>query len=84
MNESELRQLVWRSRRGLLELDLLLAPFVQNELPRLDSAGLEAFREVLLLPDHELWSCLNGKVACLDARLVPMIERIRATQQSQF
>lgn len=78
MDEAELKRLIWRARRGLLELDLQLAPFAQNVLPVLGAEEQELFRDVLLLPDNDLLDYLNGKVCCPDGRLAPMIERIHA------
>lgn len=80
MDDQELKRLLWRSRRGLLELDLQLGPFAQSMLPMLNPDEQEVFRDVLLLSDNDLLDYLNGKVCCPDARLAPMIERIRATQ----
>lgn len=36
MNEVELKKIWWHSRRGMLELDLLLLPFVTNKLEDMD------------------------------------------------
>lgn len=32
-DETELKRLYWHSRRGMLELDVLLVPFVQEVYP---------------------------------------------------
>ncbi len=34
--QSELNRLFWQSRRGMLELDVLLVPFVKEVYPDLD------------------------------------------------
>ena len=49
-------RLRWRSRRGMLELELLLKPFVERLLPELDAAGVDAFS---LLLDAEDWDIFN-------------------------
>ncbi len=82
MDEIELKRLIWRSRRGLLELDLQLAGFVRDVLPSLTINEQEIYRDLLLVSDNDLLDYLNGKVACHDVRLIPMIERIRAAQQA--
>ena len=82
MDEIELKRLVWRSRRGLLELDLQLAGFVRDVLPKLAAQEQEIYRDLLLVSDNDLLDYLNGKVACPDAGLAPMIERIRAARQA--
>lgn len=81
MDDVHLKRLVWRSRRGLLELDLQLERFVAEVLPTLDDAALAEFENVLLLPDNDFLDYLNGKADCPDERLKPMLARIRAAQQ---
>ncbi|BCL75061.1 hypothetical protein JHS3_07970 [Jeongeupia sp. HS-3] len=81
MDEVELKRILWRSRRGLLELDLQLECFVAQVLPTLSDAELALYGEVLLLPDQDFLAYVNGASACPDAQLVPMIERIRAAQR---
>lgn len=81
MDDVHLKRLVWRSRRGLLELDLQLERFVAEVLPTLDDAALAEFENVLLLPDNDFLDYLNGKADCPDGRLKPMLARIRAAQQ---
>lgn len=82
MDELELKRMVWRSRRGLLELDLQLAGFVRDVLPTMDADGQTVYRDLLLVSDNDLLEYLNGKTVCPDARLVPMIERIRASRRT--
>lgn len=77
IDAAEKKRLVWRSRRGLLELDLQLERFVREALPVLGEADLLIYRDMLLLPDNDLLDYLNGTAECPDLRLVPMIEQIR-------
>lgn len=46
-------------RRGLQELDLILGAFADAQLGHLDEAGLDAFEELLNIPDNDLfdWLC---------------------------
>ena len=46
---------MWKCRRGLLELDLVLTRFLERQVPGLSSAELAAFDELLDYPDTELW-----------------------------
>lgn len=82
MDENELKRMIWRSRRGLLELDLQLERFVREVVPNMPLAELEIYRDLLLLADNDLLDYLNQKANCPDARLAPMIERIRVAQQN--
>lgn len=78
-DSAQIKRLAWRSRRGLLELDLQLERFVCEQLPQLDEVSQSIYRDVLLLPDLDLLDYLNGKTLCPDPRLQSMIERIRQT-----
>lgn len=45
---------IWRSRRGLLELDLLLRPFVENRYDALSCLQKRSLHEMLNLDDVQL------------------------------
>ncbi len=55
-----LERIRWRSRRGLLELDIVLGRFIEREYARLDEAGQQAFEELLDMPDNSLWDMIMG------------------------
>ncbi|MGL4995924.1 MAG: succinate dehydrogenase assembly factor 2 [Deefgea sp.] len=78
MDEVELKRIIWRSRRGLLELDLQLERFVVDVLPTLSEPDLAVYEQVLMLPDWDFLEYVNGKSVCPDAQLAVMIERISA------
>ncbi|MCY3626772.1 MAG: succinate dehydrogenase assembly factor 2 [Gammaproteobacteria bacterium] len=48
------RRMLYRSRRGMLELDLLLVPFVENRFENLASAQQQLVEQLLNLEDIEL------------------------------
>ncbi|XZG68797.1 FAD assembly factor SdhE [Chitinibacteraceae bacterium HSL-7] len=79
MDETEKKRVIWRSRRGLLELDLQLQRFVATGLPQLTDQEWDLYRELLQLPDNDLLDILNERVECRDTRLVPVIKRIQAS-----
>jgi antitoxin CptB len=63
VNESEAvvrRRLRWRCRRGLLELDLLLARFLDRGYECLDRGQRAAFERLLTVDDNTLLAYLNG------------------------
>ena len=64
----------WRSRRGLLELDLVFERFV----PTLREDELASFTELLELPDNDLWDIVSGRSDEYDARFDPIVARLRA------
>jgi antitoxin CptB len=57
MSEEHSR-LRWRCRRGMLELDLLLQPFLENGYGELDESEQKLFLALLELPDQELFENL--------------------------
>ena len=57
----------WQCRRGLLELDLVLAKFLDRHLEILSPAELATFKQLLDYPDNDLWDFLNGKMPPPDA-----------------
>jgi antitoxin CptB len=67
----------WASRRGLLELDLLLSPFVAEAFSDL-SADLRAdYRELLFQDDQDLLEWIMGRTDITDARFSDIVGSIR-------
>ena len=58
LSEVELRRLRWRSRRGLLENDLILERFLSREGDALDRSSAAALTRLLELGDNELLDLL--------------------------
>lgn len=73
-----LERLRWRSRRGMLELDLILTRFLQAKLETLSQEEIGIFDDVLRLSDNDFLDLLMGRAECLDQRIKPMINMIRA------
>ena len=57
----DLERVLWRSRRGMLELDLLLVDFARTRYAHLDEAQQEAYRELLREDDWVLLDWLRGR-----------------------
>ena len=72
-------RLMWKCRRGLLELDLVLTQFLERQVADLSSAELAAFDELLDYPDTELWDVVSGRSERFDPRLGGIVSRLRAT-----
>ena len=74
--EFELNRLRWRSRRGMLELDLLLLPFFDDVFLELSDAEQQAFRRLLEHDDPDLlfWFSQKGKSA--EPELQALVDRI--------
>jgi antitoxin CptB len=75
--------MLWRCRRGLLELDLLLESFVRQHYETLTPAQLQAFDRLLDFPDNELWDVVTGKAHNDDASLQPVLSLLRQVNISQ-
>ena len=58
---SELDRIRWQCRRGMLELDLVLGRFVEQDLAGLAPAELETFRQLLEEPDPRLLAWVMGQ-----------------------
>lgn len=56
---SERNRVLWRCRRGTLELDLILARFVERHYGRLEPEQRRQFGDLLALPDPELWDLVS-------------------------
>jgi antitoxin CptB len=74
----ETERLRWRSRRGLLELDLVFERFFAGDFRRLDDAGLGALDRLLKMPDNDLLDMVMGRKPCEDARLAPIVHMLQA------
>ncbi|HQT25408.1 MAG TPA: succinate dehydrogenase assembly factor 2 [Burkholderiales bacterium] len=64
----------WRSRRGMLELDILLSAFLERH--DLDEAQQRAYLALLEYPDMQLWDIISGE-AVADAAENAIVELIR-------
>ena len=67
-------RLYWKCRRGLLELDLVLARFV----PTLRDEDCQPLSALLDLPDNDLWDIICGRSEAYDRRFQETVARLRA------
>lgn len=79
MEASEaLNRLRWRcTRRAMLEMDLLLGKFLDENFSGLNPAQAEAFVVLADLEDLELWPLINGSVECKDATQMEVVAMLR-------
>lgn len=73
----ELSRLRWRCRRGMLELDLLLQPFLDSGYEELDEAEQRGFLQLLELPDQDLFEQLMEIKEPEEKELSRVITKIR-------
>ena len=74
----------WASRRGLLELDLLLGPFVEEVFPLLDGDLQEAYRALMSCDDQDILNWIMDRAPISNASLAPIVIRIREHNGSKL
>ncbi len=72
------RRLLWRCRRGMKELDLLLERFARNHLAVADAEARALFERFLELPDPLLADYLLGDASPADPGLAQLVSSITA------
>ena len=78
MDDRVLERLRWRSRRGLLELDLVFERFWKGEGARLSDTEVAALERLLQLPDNDLLDLVMGRAHAGEGELAAMVEKLRA------
>lgn len=78
MNSSakEKAKLKWACRRGMLELDVLFMPFVDEAWEQLSEDNKQIFERLLTCQDPELFAWFMGHEECEDSELRSMVELI--------
>lgn len=75
--DAEAGRLRWRSRRGMLELELALQPFVRRRLAGLSALDRERFARLLEYDDWDLFEWLHGRGEVPEADLAALLGTIR-------
>jgi antitoxin CptB len=76
--EKRLNRLKWACRRGMLELDVLFLPFVEQGFPDLNDEGKLVFERLLTCDDPDLFAWFMGHQTCEDKELAGMVDHILA------
>jgi len=76
--DAEARRLLWRCRRGMKELDVLLERFARRELPGASPGQRQVLGRFLELPDPMLVDYLLGQAIPPDPELADLVRRIAA------
>lgn len=71
------KKLLWHSRRGMWELDILLVPFAEKQLPKLDAEDQRLYEKLLTEEDQDLFACLVERVQHPDQQIQSIISKIR-------
>jgi len=81
----ELKRLAWQSRRGMLELDVLLTPFLEEVYPGLPKADQENYKKLIDCEDQDMFSWFMQTVEPEDPeinKIIKMILKHRASTHS--
>jgi len=76
MSEEELRRMRWAARRGMLELDLVLEPFVNARYLALNETDRAVFRRLMECEDQELFGWLLQRGEPEDEELAGIVRTI--------
>ena len=77
--DPEARRLLWRCRRGMKELDLLLERFARSELPHAGPEQRRTLDQFLDLPDPLLVDYLLGQAIPPEPALATLVLSIRTS-----
>lgn len=70
-------RLFWASRRGMLELDLVLLPFLENVYDNLDEADQQRYVQLLESEDQDLFAWFLRREDPSDPELMRIVQIIR-------
>jgi len=84
LNETELKRQIWHSRRGMLELDVLLEPFAREVLPSLEAEQQDVYVRLLAQQDPDLFAWFMGHDKSDDEELVAMVKQVQQYAASGF
>lgn len=71
-----LARLKWACRRGMVELDVLLLPFVEQAFDSLTFNEQEIFERLLTCDDPDLFAWFMGHQKCADPDFAKMIQKV--------
>lgn len=72
-----LHKLRWRCRRGTLELDLMLARYLEQRYQNVNQSKQQTFLRLLELEDNELLRYLLSDCQPLDTEFADLISEIK-------
>ncbi len=63
IEQQEINRMRWAARRGMLELDLVLEPFVAARYAQLSASDRQCFQQLMLCEDQDLfaWFMQRGR-----------------------
>jgi succinate dehydrogenase flavin-adding protein (antitoxin of CptAB toxin-antitoxin module) len=78
MERAAFERLRWRcTRRGMLEVDVVLGRFLEEDFGKLPESEQRAFIELADYDDMALWRLISDQEVCEDTRLAPIVAMLR-------
>jgi antitoxin CptB len=76
ISDNELNRMRWAARRGMLELDLVLEPFVQARYAALDEGDRYRFQRLMRCEDQDLFAWFLRRELPDDPELADIVSTI--------
>jgi antitoxin CptB len=76
ISDEEVNRMRWASRRGMLELDLVLEPFVKARYSTLDERDRLRFQQLMVSEDQDLYTWFLGRQLPQDPELAAIVSTI--------
>jgi antitoxin CptB len=76
ISDIELNRMRWAARRGMLELDLVLEPFVNERYQHLDEADRARYQQLMLCEDQDLFGWFLGRLQPEDEEMASIVKQI--------
>ncbi|MCF5143418.1 succinate dehydrogenase assembly factor 2 [Pseudomonas edaphica] len=76
VEDVEINRLYWHSRRGMLELDVLLVPFTREVYSTLDEVDRELYERLLTCEDQDMFGWFMERAESDDPELQRMVRKI--------
>ncbi len=75
-------RLLWRCRRGIKEMDIILQDFVDNSYEQLSNENKNAFSNLLDEQDLDILNWIMGKGEPADSKLIGIINIIKISRNT--
>jgi antitoxin CptB len=76
IDDTEVNRMRWAARRGMLELDLVLEPFVSVRYRALDGVDRQRFEQLMLCEDQDLFAWFLGREQPADKEIAAIVEQV--------
>jgi antitoxin CptB len=76
ITQEEINRMRWAARRGMLELDLVLEPFVMAQYAQLSELQRRSFQQLMLCEDQDLFAWFMQRGQPDDKELAGIVSQI--------